>query len=269
MSLLLALVGVPAFASEADIVLPPLDKVTFNIFGTEVLGVYFMYFGLVVCLVGLVFGLIQYSQIKNLPVHESMDKVSGIIWETCKTYLFQQGKFLSMLWVVIAACMVYYFGFLTKEEAGAEGVEHMSVVAKVIWILGSSILGILGSYGVAWFGIRINTQANSRSAFASLKGTNGALEALMVPMKSGMSVGLLLVSVELFFMIIILTFLPPTVIGRVSSVSPSVSRSALPPAYRRRYLYEDRRHRFRLDEDRFPPARRRPEEPRRDRRLYG
>jgi K(+)-stimulated pyrophosphate-energized sodium pump len=208
MSLLLALVGVPAFASEADIVLPPLEKVTFNIFGTEVLGVYFMYFGLVVCFVGLVFGLIQYSQIKGLPVHESMAKVSDIIWETCKTYLFQQGKFLSMLWIVIAGCMAYYFGVLTAEP-GAE----MPVGVKLAWILGSSILGILGSYGVAWFGIRINTQANSRSAFASLKGTNGALEALMVPMKSGMSVGLLLVSVELFFMIVILTFLPPTVIG--------------------------------------------------------
>ncbi|HNY27445.1 MAG TPA: sodium/proton-translocating pyrophosphatase, partial [Candidatus Sumerlaeota bacterium] len=189
MSLLLALVGVPAFASEADIKLPPLTEVKFNVLGTDVLGVYFMYFGLVVCFVGLVFGLIQYSQIKGLPVHESMAKVSEIIWETCKTYLFQQGKFLSMLWIVIAACMAYYFGVLTAEE-GAK----MPVGVKLAWILGSSILGILGSYGVAWFGIRINTQANSRSAFASLKGVNGALEALMVPMKSGMSVGLLLVS---------------------------------------------------------------------------
>jgi len=204
-----------AFAGEADIVLPDLTTVVFG----GVKGMHLMYAGLVVCVIGLVFGLIQYNQIKALPAHESMTNVSETIWETCKTYLVQQGKFLSMLWLAIAACIIYYFGFLsTGHEAAGKGAAaatapEMSTVTRVLWILGSSILGILGSYGVAWFGIRINTKANSRSAFASLKGNGGALEALTIPMKSGMSVGLLLVSVELFFMICILSFLPQSVVG--------------------------------------------------------
>ena len=106
--------------------------------------------GLVVCALGVVYGWMQYIQTRNLPVHSSMAAVSQIIWETCKTYLFQQGKFLAMLWVLIAVCMVYYFGVLS----------HMSV-GHVVIILLASVLGILGSYGVAWFGIRINTVANS------------------------------------------------------------------------------------------------------------
>ena len=211
MVMILLLASAPSFASEADISLPDLSQVSF--FGGAVSGPLLMYLGLVVCVIGLIFGLIQYNQIKNLPVHESMANVSETIWETCKTYLFQQGKFLALLWSVIAICMIYYFGFLTTGEAGGEGapVAHMDTKIKLAWILGSSILGILGSYGVAWFGIRINTKANSRSAFASLRGT--PLEAMLIPMKSGMSVGLLLVSVELFFMICILTLLPPEVRG--------------------------------------------------------
>jgi K(+)-stimulated pyrophosphate-energized sodium pump len=210
---LLAIGATPAMASEADIKLPDLQAVTFNILGAQVGGLHLLYVGIGVCFIGLIFGLIQYSQIKNLPVHKSMGDVSETIWETCKTYMFQQGKFLAMLWTAIAVCMIYYFGFLTAPKAGSvEALESgMGTGVRVAWILGSSILGILGSYGVAWFGIRINTFANSRSAFSALKGS--PLEPLMIPMKSGMSVGLLLVSVELFFMIVILSFLPKSVIG--------------------------------------------------------
>ena len=121
-----------------------------------------MYAGLVVCVIGLVFGLIQYQQTKAMPVHKSMSDVSQTIWETCKTYLFQQGKFLAILWVLIGACMVYYFGGLQHKSCQPTSLTHLSLC---------SILGILGSYGVAWFGMRINTQANSRSAFAALRGT--------------------------------------------------------------------------------------------------
>src|SRR5205807_9731669 len=144
--------------------------------------------------------LVQYKQTKALPVHESMARVSNTIWETCKTYLFTQGKFLMILWLLIAACMVYYFLGLQHEAFG-----------KVILILLCSILGILGSYGVAWFGIRINTTANSRTAFSALRGN--PLATLSIPLRSGMSVGLLLVAVELFLMICILMFLPRELVG--------------------------------------------------------
>jgi K(+)-stimulated pyrophosphate-energized sodium pump len=182
-----------AFAGEADIVIPDLNGVTFSGLG-GIHGTTLMYGGLLICLIGAVFGLLQYTQTKALPVHESMARVSNTIWETCKTYLFTQGKFLAILWVLIAACMGYYFLILQHEELG-----------KVIIILLCSILGILGSYGVAWFGIRINTVSNSRTAFSALKGNPFA--TLCIPLRSGMSVGLLLVAVELFFMICILMFL--------------------------------------------------------------
>lgn len=191
---LIALVFTPALhAGEADIQIPDLHQVVFPVFGQPVTGLSLMYLGLVVCLLGAAFGLVQYFQTKALPVHPSMAAVSDIIWETCKTYLFQQGKFLALLWILIACCMGYYF----------IGLQHNSL-PRVALILGCSILGILGSYGVAWFGIRINTRANSRAAFAALGGQ--ALPVLSIPLKSGMSVGLLLVSVELFFMICILLF---------------------------------------------------------------
>src|SRR5882762_2187570 len=182
-----------AYASEADIHIPDLTQVKFPGLGGAS-GPTLMYLGILVCFVGAVFGLWQYMQTKALPVHESMANVSNTIWETCKTYLFTQGKFLAILWVLIAACMVYYFMGLKHEQFG-----------KVVMILLSSILGILGSYGVAWFGIRINTVSNSRTAFSALKGN--ALDTLGIPLRSGMSVGLLLVAVELFFMICILVFL--------------------------------------------------------------
>jgi K(+)-stimulated pyrophosphate-energized sodium pump len=188
-----------AMASEADIHIPPLDNVQFPSLG-GVTGQQLMYCGLAICVIGALFGIVQYWQTKALPVHESMARVSNTIWETCKTYLFTQGKFLAILWVLIAACMIYYFGVLQHNTA-----------AHVIVILAASILGILGSYGVAWFGIRINTVANSRAAFSALKGNPFA--TLCIPLRSGMSVGLLLVAVELFFMICILTFLPRDLVG--------------------------------------------------------
>ncbi|HNQ90317.1 MAG TPA: sodium-translocating pyrophosphatase [Verrucomicrobiota bacterium] len=203
-----------ALASEAELKLPKLDTVTFlgGITGNQL-----MLGGIVVCAIGLLFGLVQYVQTKNLPVHDSMRNVSNLIWETCKSYLAQQGKFLAILWLLIGACIVAYFKFL----------QHMTAV-QVFLILVASILGILGSYGVAWFGMRINTQANSRSAFSALRGLPWG--PLAIPMRSGMSVGLLLITVELFFMICILVLLPvelkgPCFIG--FAIGESLGASAL------------------------------------------
>jgi K(+)-stimulated pyrophosphate-energized sodium pump len=186
-------------AGEADLNLPALDQVKFSAFG-GLSGDTILYFGLAVCVAGTLYGLWQYSQTCALPVHRAMSDVSNVIWETCKTYLTQQGKFLAALWVLIAACILYYFLGLQHKPGGA-----------VLVILLCSILGILGSYGVAWFGIRINTVANSRAAFASLRGS--PLGTLLISLQSGMSVGLLLVCVELFFMILILRFLPKDLVG--------------------------------------------------------
>jgi len=188
-----------ASASEADIHIPPLDTVKFAGLG-GVTGYTLMMLGIVVCAIGALFGIVQYLQTKALPVHESMAKVSHSIYETCKTYLLTQGKLLAILWVLIAACMIVYFKFLQHNTLG-----------HVLVILLASVLGILGSYGVAWFGIRINTISNSRTAFSALKGNPFA--TLCIPLRSGMSIGLLLVAVELFFMICILMFLPRELVG--------------------------------------------------------
>src|SRR5207249_4430076 len=147
---------------------------------------------------------------KALPVHVSMGNVSNTIWETCKTYLFTQGKFLAILWLLIAACMVYYFVGLPWNDP-KNTLSHGELLRNGLVILLASVLGILGSYGVAWFGIRINTVSNSRTAFSALKGN--PLATLGIPLRSGMSVGLLLVAVELFFMICILVFLPRDLVG--------------------------------------------------------
>jgi K(+)-stimulated pyrophosphate-energized sodium pump len=191
------LVASSAFAGEADLKLPDINSVDF---GGGLTGKTLMMGGLVISILGALFGLVQYKQTVALPAHKSMKAVSNIIWETCKSYIIQQGKYLSVLWILIAGAIIFYFGFL----------EHKSL-RDVIVILLASVLGILGSYGVSWFGIRINTQANSRAAFASLKGY--PLPVLSIPLKSGMSIGMLLVSVELFFMICILCFLPKELVG--------------------------------------------------------
>jgi K(+)-stimulated pyrophosphate-energized sodium pump len=186
-------------AGEADIQIPSFAPVKFAALG-GLSGHAVLFFGIVVCAVGALFGLLQYQQTRALAVHRTMSDVSHIIWETCKTYLLQQGKFLVVLWGLIAACMIFYFRELQGKAVGS-----------VLVILASSILGILGSYGVAWFGIRINTIANSRAAFAALKGN--PLNTLFIPLRAGMSIGLLLVCVELFFMISILVFLPRELAG--------------------------------------------------------
>jgi K(+)-stimulated pyrophosphate-energized sodium pump len=196
--LMFLLMAGAAFAGEADIKLPDLTQVSF--LGGSLAGLTILNFGLIICAVGMIFGVMQYVQTKNLPAHKAMLDVSQTIWETCKTYLFQQGKFLIALWILIAICIAYYFGAL-------EG----KTVSDIAIILVCSILGILGSYSVAWFGIRINTVANSRAAFASLSGK--PLNIVNICLRSGMSVGLLLVSIELFFMIMILAYIPKELAG--------------------------------------------------------
>ncbi len=214
-TLMFLLMAGAAFAGEADIQLPDLTQVAFM--GGSLQGLTILNVGLIICLIGMAFGIMQYVQTKNLPAHKAMLDVSQTIWETCKTYLFQQGKFLIALWILIAICIVYYFGALQGKG-----------VSDIIIILICSILGILGSYTVAWFGIRINTVANSRAAFSSLSGN--PLNIVNICLRSGMSVGLLLVSIELFFMIIILAYIPkelagPSFIG--FAIGESLGASAL------------------------------------------
>ncbi len=176
---------------EAGLKLPDLSRVSFGNINARTL----LKAGLLMCLLGLLFGLVIYRQLKNLPVHRSMRDISDLIYETCKTYLITQGKFILLLEIFIGLIMVLYFGFL----------QHFSAV-KVLIIVIFSLIGIAGSYGVAWFGIRINTFANSRTAFAGLKGKPFPL--FTIPLKAGMSIGMLLISVELFMMLCILLFIP-------------------------------------------------------------
>ncbi|HEU5361196.1 MAG TPA: sodium-translocating pyrophosphatase [Candidatus Deferrimicrobiaceae bacterium] len=189
--LVTALFASVAAASEAELRIPDLSTVSF----LGMTGHALLVWGLLICVLGMVFGFVQYTQIRNLPVHQSMREISELIWETCKTYLFTQGKFLAILWAFIAAIMVVYFGFLL----------HFATIQVVIIVV-FSIVGILGSYGVAWFGIRINTYANSRTAFAGLKGK--PFPTMAIPLKSGMSVGMMLISVELVLMLFILLYVP-------------------------------------------------------------
>ena len=177
---------------EANLVIPDLSQVSFlgGIHGRSLL-----MGGLAVCALGLLFGLVMYSQLKRLPVHESMREISELIYETCKTYLIRQGKFILVLEIFIGFVILLYFGFLVGFAA-----------SKVAIILLFSLIGIGGSYGVAWFGIRINTFANSRTAFASLKGK--PFPCYSIPLRAGMSIGMLLISVELVMMLFILLFIP-------------------------------------------------------------
>jgi len=180
-----------ASASEADLILPDVGQETFlGISGrTLLMG------GLLVCLGGAAFGLWQFFRLRNLPVHESMRSISELIYDTCKTYLLTQGKFLVILELLIGAVMVVYFGWLRDFEA-----------KRVAIIVAFSVVGILGSYGVAWFGIRINTYANSRAAFASLRGK--PFPVYSIPLQAGISIGTLLITVELAMMLAILLFVP-------------------------------------------------------------
>ena len=194
----LALLGVavPAWASEADLVIPNLSSVLFMGFDGRTVLLY----GIAICIFGLLFGLFQFSRIMKIPVHKSMKDISELIYETCKTYLITQGKFLLILEALIGLVMIAYFGWLRHFEAG-----------KVVMILVCSLLGIGGSYAVAWFGMRINTMANSGSAFSSLRGSPFPVYA--IPLQAGMSIGMLLVSIELLVMLCILLFIDPAYAG--------------------------------------------------------
>src|SRR5579883_3203252 len=190
---LAAVLSTPLLAQqggEAELRLPPLDQP----FVGGMTGSAVLYIGLGVSLLGFVFALLMYTNVRNLPVHESMLEISELIYETCKTYLITQGKFLAILEIFIGV-VILYFGVLSGMEAG-----------RVLIILAFSVIGICGSYGVAWFGIRVNTFANSRTAFASLRGK--PFPCYAIPLKAGMSIGMLLISVELFLMLCILLFVP-------------------------------------------------------------
>src|SRR5437868_5695635 len=181
---------------EAALKLPDLSSVSF--LGMD--GHRLLMIGLLFCVFGLGFGMVIFMRLKSLPVHGAMAEVSQLIWETCKTYLVTQGKFLLLLWAFIAAVIVLYFGALLRYDA-----------ARVVMILLFSVVGIAGSYGVAWFGIRVNTFANSRTAFASLGGKPYPL--YRIPLSAGMSIGMMLISVELLIMLFILLFIPADYAG--------------------------------------------------------
>jgi K(+)-stimulated pyrophosphate-energized sodium pump len=186
----------PEAGGEASLKVPDLSQVPFLGMNGHTL----LLWGLLFCVFGLLFGLGIYMRLKNLPVHRSMQEMSELIWETCKTYITQQGKFLLLLEAFIAVIIIIYFGLLMHYPAN-----------EVIIILVFSVIGICGSYGVAWFGIRVNTFANSRTAFASLPGK--PYPVYQIPVRAGMSIGMMLVSVELLMMLIILLFIPGAYAG--------------------------------------------------------
>ena len=179
---LVALFGADsALASEASLKLPAFTELAF--FGGTTSGASILMWGLVVCALGMGFGLFQYMQLKNMAVHKSMLEISELIYATCQQYLITQGKFIAILWIFIGAVMVLYFGFLIQDEE--------MTAFRVAMILGFSLVGIAGSYGVAWFGIRVNTFANSRTAFASLRGK--PFPTYSIPLQAGMSIGMVLI----------------------------------------------------------------------------
>lgn len=200
----------PAFAGEADLVVPSIKDISLDSYNLLIIG-------MVISVIGLIFGFIEFLRIKKLDVHHAMAEVGNTIFETCKTYLIQQGKFLLVLEVLIGLCIAFYFGYLQKMG-----------ISGVLTILAWSVIGILGSYAVAWFGIRMNTLANARTAFVSLKGS--PLDILNIPLKAGMSIGVLLVSVELILMLTILLFVPGHLAGACFigfAIGESLGASAL------------------------------------------
>ena len=210
-SILFAMIlSIPAYAGEASLVVP-------NIKMESPFSYNLLMIGLGVSIIGVIFGLIEFLKVKRVEVHEAMNAVGNTIFETCKTYLVQQGKFLIALEILIGLCIAFYFWYL-------QGMELKSVLTILAW----SILGILGSYLVAWFGIRMNTLANSRTAFTALKGN--PLNILNIPLKAGMSIGVLLVSIELIMMLVILLFVPGELAGACFigfAIGESLGASAL------------------------------------------
>jgi len=201
------LMPVITFANDADLPIPELSAGQNNM----------LWWGFVICALGLVFGFYQFLRVKGLKAHKSMLDVSNVIFETCKTYLLQQGKFLIWLFLIIAACVTFYFGFLQEKGVGG-----------VLLILSWTVIGILGSYGVAWFGIRMNTLANSRMAFSALE--RKPLKLLTIPLNAGMSIGVVLVCVELIMMLVILLLMPRELAGACFigfAIGESLGASAL------------------------------------------
>src|SRR5271165_6556351 len=194
---LLAQTPEEAAGGEANLKLPDLSQVSF----LGINGHTLLLYGIVICILGLIFGMPIFMRLKNMEVHSSMREISELIYETCKTYLITQGKFLLLLEIFIAIIIVLYFGVLLKFE-----------LIRVFIILLFSLVGIAGSYGVAWFGIRVNTFANSRTAFASLRGKPYPI--YHTPLEAGMSIGMMLISVELLIMLIILLFVPGDYAGQ-------------------------------------------------------
>ena len=219
----LSLFGLSAFAQGStgdapvahgggeDSLVVPSQLDTLQVFGMS--ASHLLQLGLIVSALGIVFGLVVFMQLKNAPVHKSMLEVSELIYETCKTYLFTQAKFIALLWLFIGTVIVVYYGVLKGESAGI-----------VVLILFFSVVGIAGSGAVALFGIRVNTFANSRTAFASLRGKPYPVYA--IPLKAGMSIGMMLISIELAIMLGILTMIRTSTRASASSASRSASRSA-------------------------------------------
>jgi K(+)-stimulated pyrophosphate-energized sodium pump len=199
--------GTSVFASEANLKIPTLNDDQQSI----------LVAGIFICILGLIFGVYQYFRVKKLKAHQSMLDIAQVIFETCKTYLFQQGKLLIILFIFIAVCVSFYFGYLMETE-----------FSGVLLILSWTVVGILGSYGVAWFGIRMNTLANSRMAFASLE--RKPIKLLNIPLDAGMSIGVMLICVELIMMLIILLFIPREYAGACFigfAIGESLGASAL------------------------------------------
>ncbi|MGE5520147.1 MAG: sodium-translocating pyrophosphatase, partial [Candidatus Dadabacteria bacterium] len=202
-----------SLAGEADLQIPASMK-----------DQHILYYGFIVTLAGLLFGLYQFRKIKKLPAHRSMLDIAQVIYQTCKTYLKQQGKFLAILFVIIGAAVACYFGFLAKDHEG----KHLFGPGGVLLILLWTVIGILGSYSVAAFGIRMNTLANARMAFASLK--REPLQLLTIPLNAGMSIGVVLICVELMLMLTILLFMPGNLAGACFigfAIGESLGASAL------------------------------------------
>ncbi len=212
---------------EANLVLPDVGTVKF--FNNSINGHSLLLIGIGVSALGMIFGLMVYAQLKRMPVHKSMLDISELIYETCKAYMIQQGKFLMLLWVFIAVAVGWYFGWLIPMGKDAAGVAQQGMpMSKVAIILAFSLVGIAGSYGVAWFGIRVNTFANSRAAFASLRGK--PFPCYAIPLKAGISIGMALISVELLIMLGILLFVPGEISGACLigfAIGESLGASAL------------------------------------------
>ncbi|HEY6955167.1 MAG TPA: sodium/proton-translocating pyrophosphatase, partial [Flavisolibacter sp.] len=212
-SVFVLVLPVLAFAGEADLKIPDSIKQQ-----------RILYYGFIVTVLGLLFGLYQFSKVKRLPAHQSMLDIAHVIYKTCSAYLKQQGKFLAILFMFIGAAIAGYFGFLAKDHEG----NSMFGVGGVLLILGWTVIGILGSYSVAAFGIRMNTLANARMAFASLR--RQPLQLLNIPLDAGMSIGVLLICVELILMLTILLFMPGNLAGACFigfAIGESLGASAL------------------------------------------